>query len=303
MEELAKNSVLIVDDDKLNLKVLTNILSAEYTIYTAKDGPTALEMAEEYSPDLILLDIIMPGMDGYEVLAALKKSEKLRETPVIFITGLDSSADEEKGLTLGAADYISKPFNAMVTTLRVRHQIRIVNQIRIIERLSMVDTLTNLANRRSFNNRLHWEWRRSMREKTPISILILDLDKFKTYNDTYGHLEGDALLKAVAKIFADALKRSDDFIARWGGEEFIALLSHTDIEGAFNVGDTLRENVESAVFPLANGQNTKVTVSIGTNTIVPTQECVMEDFISKADKALYIAKETGRNRVCQYKDE
>jgi diguanylate cyclase (GGDEF)-like protein len=302
MGELARNSILIVDDDKLNLKVLTNILHAEYTIYTAKDGQAALEMAEEYSPDLILLDIIMPGMDGYEVLAVLKKSEKLRETPVIFITGLDSTADEEKGLTMGAVDYISKPFNPVITTLRVRHQIRIVNQIRIIERLSMVDTLTNIANRRSFNSRVHWEWRRSIREKLNISVLILDLDKFKSYNDTYGHLEGDSLLKAVAKIFADTIKRSDDFIARWGGEEFIALLSHTDKEGAFTVAENLRENVEEAVFHINDGRTAKVTVSIGTNTTIPEAEECVENFISKADKALYAAKETGRNKVCQHEE-
>ena len=260
-----KNSLLIVDDEKSNILALTRILSQAYTIYAAKNGQDAIETAAEHMPDVILLDILMPEMDGYDVLAALKGSEKTRAIPVIIITGLDSPEDEEKGLALGAADYISKPFSPAIVKLRVQNQIQILNYIYTIKNLSLLDQLTGIANRRSFDERLRLEWGRAIRTETPISILILDLDNFKTYNDTYGHMQGDMLLQAVAKLFAHELKRAGDFIARWGGEEFIALLAHTDWGGALDVAERIRMHVEDAVIPLADGHATKTTVSIGIN--------------------------------------
>jgi diguanylate cyclase (GGDEF)-like protein len=300
MDEIKKNSILIVDDEKSNLMVLTHLLSQEYAIYTAKDGQDAINKAMKLLPDLILLDIVMPVMDGYEVLAALKGSEETRDIPVIFITGLDSSDDEEKGLVLKAADYISKPFLAAIVKLRIGNQIQIVNQMRTIERLSMIDQLTNIPNRRSFDNRLNMEWSRAIREKTPISLLIMDVDKFKVYNDTYGHQQGDVLLKTVAGVFTQTLKRPGDFAARWGGEEFVVLLPISDADGALQVAEQIRANVESAVIPCGDGGNTKVTISIGVNTERPNYDNLLESFISSADNALYAAKEKGRNRVCLY---
>ena len=300
MDETKKNSILIVDDEKTNLMVLTHLLSQEYAIYTAKDGHDAISKAGKLLPDIILLDIVMPEMDGYEVLAALKSSEETRNIPVIFITGLDSSEDEEKGLVLKAADYISKPFRAAIVKLRVGNQIQIVNQLRTIERLSMIDQLTDLPNRRSFDNRLDLEWRRAIREKTPISLLMMDVDKFKVYNDTYGHQQGDVLLQMVAGVFKKTLKRPGDFAARWGGEEFAVLLSDSDKEGAARLAEEIRANVESAVIPYSDGSTTKVTISIGVNAECPTKESVLENFLSRADNALYKAKETGRNRACLY---
>jgi len=298
MDETKKNSILVVDDEKSNLIFLTHILSQEYTIYTAKDGTDAVNKARKLSPDLILLDIVMPGMDGYEVLATLKNLDETKEIPVIFITGLNSSEDEEKGLVLKAADYISKPFRSEIVKLRIRNQIQIVNQLHTIERLSMIDQMTNIPNRRSFDNRLNMEWKRAIREKTPISLLMIDVDKFKVYNDTYGHQQGDIVLKTVAKVFEQTLRRPGDFAARWGGEEFAVLLPVSDIDGALMIAEQIRVNVENSVILCSDGGSTKVTISIGVNTELPNYESSLDSFISRADSALYTAKEKGRNRVC-----
>jgi diguanylate cyclase (GGDEF)-like protein len=300
MNKTKKNSVLIVDDETSNIMVLTHILSREYTIYAAKNGQDALETATEHSPDVILLDILMPGMSGYEVIAALKGSDKTRNIPVIFVTGLDNTQDEEKGLVLGAADYISKPFNDAIVKLRVLNQIKMINYIHTIGVLSLMDQLTGIPNRRSLDERLHMEWGRAIRAEKPLSILVLDLDNFKSYNDTYGHMQGDALLQAVAKIFVRELKRSMDFVARWGGEEFIALLTDTDSDGAVGVAERLRMSVERAVVPLADGRATKITLSIGIHSHIPASSDSMDDFVHRADKALYAAKKQGRNRACLY---
>ncbi|MCL2877410.1 MAG: diguanylate cyclase [Acidobacteria bacterium] len=302
MDEIKKNSILIVDDEKSNLMVLTHVLSQEYTIFTAKDGHDAINKARKLLPDLILLDIIMPGLNGYEVLAKLKNSERTRDIPVIFITGLDSSEDEEKGLILNAADYISKPFRPAIIKLRIRNQIQIVNQLRTIERLSMIDQLTNIPNRRSFDNRLNMEWKRAIREKTTLSLFMIDVDKFKVYNDTYGHQQGDVVLRTVAEVFMRTIRRPGDFAARWGGEEFAVLLPTTDMIGALIVAEQIRANVEKAVIACPYGGITKVTISIGVNTKSPDGNSSLDGFISGADSALYAAKEKGRNRVCQYEE-
>jgi diguanylate cyclase (GGDEF)-like protein len=292
-----KNTLLLVDDEKSNLKLLTSILGSEYTIYTATNGANAIEKAKEYIPDLILLDIVMPGLDGYETLSELRKCAETKKIPVIFISGLSSNEDEAKGLSLDAADYISKPFSAMIVKLRVRNQIQIVNQFRTIEHLSRIDQLTNIPNRRSFDERLRAEWNRTIREQTPISILILDVDKFKNYNDTYGHQQGDVLLQAVAQILSRLSRRSSDFAARWGGEEFVILLPNTPLAAALDIAERLRADIENEEVPYAGNTITKVTVSIGVNTQIPGQADSIDAFILGADKALYAAKELGRNKV------
>jgi diguanylate cyclase (GGDEF)-like protein len=300
MSDEKRHSVLIVDDATSNITALTHILSPEYTVYAAKNGKDALEATREHLPDVILLDIIMPGMDGYEVLTALKASSATRMIPVIFVTGLDSAQDEVKGLALGAADYISKPFSDAIVKLRVRHQMTMLKYIRTIEELTLIDQLTGIPNRRSLDERLPMEWGRAMRTETPLSVLVLDLDNFKNYNDTYGHLQGDALLRMVAEMLADELKRSGDFVARWGGEEFVALLPDTHWDGAWNMAELLRKCIEGAVIPLADGRPTKTTVSIGLNSQIPIPGASMLAFLHHADKALYTAKKEGKNKTCLY---
>jgi diguanylate cyclase (GGDEF)-like protein len=298
-----KNTILIVDDEKLNLDSLADILVPDYTVYTAKDGQTAIDYAQQYLPDLVLLDILMPNMDGYEVLTEFKKIENIQNIPVILITGLSSSEEEEKALALGAIDYITKPFKPVIIKLRVRHQIRIINQLRAIEQLCLIDTLTEIPNRRSFDSRMGIEWYRAIREKTPISLLMIDVDKFKDYNDTYGHQQGDVVLKTIAKVFTSTLQRAVDFTCRWGGEEFVVLLPNTDASGAMVVAERVRENTEKTMIPCADGSFTKVTISIGINTENPIKGSPVDQFLSRADEALYIAKRTGRNKSCLYEKQ
>jgi len=297
MDEEKKNSLLIVDDEKKNLQILTHILGQEYTIYTATNGTSAISIARKYKPDLILLDIVMHTMDGYRTLSEIKGCEHIKMIPVVFITGLRSTEDEEKGLSLGAADYITKPLNAMIVKLRVRNQIQIINQFRTIEHMSMTDQLTNIPNRRSFDERLYMEWKHVIREKIPISILIIDIDKFKHINDTYGHLQGDIVLKTIVKVFQQSVRRPRDFTARWGGEEFVVLLPNTPLDGSLYIAEKLRADIENTLIHLENDSTVKVTVSIGVNTQEPEQDSSVDDFISVADRALYTAKSSGRNRV------
>jgi len=298
MNETIKHSILIVDDDEINVEALERMLSYEYTVYTANDGFNAVKMAEERLPDLILLDIEMPGMDGYAVITKLKSTPETQKIPVIFITGLDCDDSEEKGLNLGAADYITKPFSFANVKLRVKKQIETLDQLRSIEKLSMIDQLTGLPNRRGLETRMHSEWARAQREHTPFSVLFLDIDRFKQYNDSYGHPQGDVLLKCLAKVFTETLKRPGDFAARWGGEEFLVLLPNTDLNGALEVAEHIRKNVEDVCVPCSDEAAAKITISIGVNTHVYGQDNTVDSLVAGADKALYIAKGSGRNKIC-----
>ena len=290
-----KNSILIVDDDRLITLALTQILSPEYIVYTANDGHDALKVAKEMKPDLILLDVLMSGMSGFDTIVVLKSMIETRNIPVIFITGLDNHKDEEKGLLLGAADYINKPFTPAIVRLRVNNQIKIINQLRIIQHLSVTDTLTNTANRRQFNAWLDAEWKRAARLQVPLSILMVDIDHFKAFNDNHGHLQGDIALKAVAESIKKKLKRPRDLVARWGGEEFAVVLPDTNTQGAFMVAEDIRTSIAEEAVLHKEGESVHVTVSIGTNSIIPGPEHSIDRFLHDVDEALYKAKQAGRN--------
>ena len=305
MENTKQNSILIVDDENLQIKALAHLLEDDYTIYIAKSGEAALEIAEKYTPDLVLLDILMPGMDGYETLSHLKSNSRTNKIPVVFTTGLRDEDDEIKGLEHDVADYITKPFNPKIVPLRVRNQIKIINQMRAIERLSRIDQLSNMPNRRYFVERLESDWGSSIRKFQPLSILILDIDFFKKYNDTYGHQQGDNAIREAARVITKSLNRPADFAARYGGEEFVVLLPDTDQEGALQIAERIRANIEVTEIPKHESTNevTKITVSIGANTIVPRVNDSMDLFISRADNALYTSKQNGRNQVSAYQPE
>ena len=301
MAEQAKEfTILITDDEKLNLDVLGSILSPQYNILISRNGTRALELAKQYIPDLILLDVVMPGMSGFEVIEKLKDCNETVNIPVIFITGLSTTENEEKGFFLGAVDYITKPFNKSIVKARVNTHIKIIDQMRTIERLGLIDPLTRISNRRGFENRFDAEWGRAIREQTPISFMIMDIDKFKNYNDTYGHQQGDIALKTFAEVSANTLNRSNDFIARWGGEEFVVLLPNTCVDGTMEMAESIRKNVEDSVIITEDGVDTRLTVSIGVNSVTPDACTCSTDFVSKADQALYKAKESGRNKVVLY---
>ena len=290
-------TILITDDEKFNLDILGSIHSPLYNILIARNGARALELAKQNNPDLILLDVVMPDMTGFEVITKLNECETTVHIPVIFITGLTDPADEEYGFFLGAVDYITKPFNKAIVKARVNTHIKIVDQMRTIERIGLIDPLTKVSNRRGFENRFNSDWGRSIREQTPISFMIMDIDKFKVYNDTYGHHQGDVALRTFAETASRALNRSTDFLARWGGEEFVILLPNTDSIGAAGVAESVRKAIEDVEVPAEDGVITRLTVSIGINSIIPGPETSSADFMNQADQALYKAKELGRNRV------
>ncbi|MDR3121186.1 MAG: diguanylate cyclase [Clostridiales bacterium] len=293
-----KHSILIVDDSMLNVMALSKILSPDYTLITGKNGHEAIALAEEKLPDIILLDVIMPGISGFDALAIMKENAAIRKIPVIFITGMDHEKDEERGFMLGAVDYITKPFRNVSVKVRVNTHLQISRQMRLNERLGMIDPLTEIPNRRGFDDRCALEWKRAVRDRQPISFLMMDVDKFKAYNDTYGHLQGDELLKSLARVLTSTIKRSSDFVARLGGEEFVALLPNTDMKGAFTLAEAIRSNVEAMRIQTIDGATeTSVTLSIGLSATMPSKEGDMSLFISRADKCLYRAKEQGRNRV------
>lgn len=298
-----KFSILVVDDEKSNIDVLNHILKSEYRVLVAKSGEAALKRTHEELPDLILLDVLMPDMSGFEVLTALKESDETRGIPVIIITGLSGVHDEEKGFFLGAVDYITKPFNNSIIRARVKNHIQIVKQIRTIERLGTIDALTDIPNRRSFDNQIFSEWGRAIRDKTPLSLLMIDADDFKSYNDAYGHPQGDVLLQVISRIFSKNLKRATDYAARIGGEEFAVILPDTDLDGALAIAENIRRNVEKAAIPsIRDIPPTLITISIGCACVIPENNDIVTDFIQAADSMLYKAKRAGKNRVCSIKD-
>ena len=301
--DTTRNSVLIIEDQKTTITVLTKILSPEYTIYSAENGQEGIKAAELYLPDLILLDILMLEMDGFAVISILKKSDITKDIPVIFITSLTGDADEEKGLALGAADYITKPFTPAIVKLRLHNQIMMLDQLRTIKKLSMIDLLTDLPNRRSFEERIESEWARASREQKTISILMIDVDRFKNFNDAFGHLLGDSVLQSIANVFNQTLKRPGDFAARWGGEEFVILLPDTDSNGALDIAEQIRKRTEEMEVSDINTPKGKITISVGVNTHKHGQSGTIYDFLSGADTALYKAKDLGRNKVCNYVKE
>ena len=297
-DESSAYRILIVEDSILNQHLLRTILEGQYEVQTAGTAKVAREQFENFRPHLILLDIILPDAIGFDVLVELKKNDEFRNIPVIVISGLDSEADEEKGFVLGAVDYIKKPFKDAIVRARVDTQIRIVKQLHTIEQLGLTDALTGVSNRRAFDNQVNYEWHRAIREQREISLLMLDIDKFKVYNDTYGHPQGDAMLRSVAGALRSVIKRSMDIVCRYGGEEFVVLLPGTGRDGALLVAENLRIAVEQVVVLLADQKTpTRATVSIGVSSILPETSDQVDVFIKAADDKLYLAKQNGRNRV------
>ena len=291
--------VLLVDDEAINIKLLSEALEGQCELLFATSGRRALMVAATQQPDLILLDIKMPEMDGYEVCRALKADNLLRNIPVIFITALDSEADESVGLRLGAVDYIAKPFNPDLIRLRVKNHLEMKRQRDLLSRLSLMDSLTELPNRRAFDERLALEWRRAIRSHSALSVIMIDIDHFKGYNDIYGHLAGDGCLRRVARALAQHSNRASDFLSRYGGEEFVCLLSGTDAGEALLIAERLRTGIENLeiAHPASPGFS-RVTISIGSSSGYPSLASTPESLLDAADRQLYRAKSEGRNRVC-----
>jgi len=293
-------TILIVDDVPTNVQILADALRADYRIKVANNGLSALEIAQrEPRPDLILLDVMMPEMDGLEACKRLKKMPQTKNIPIIFITAKTEESDEELGLNLGAVDYITKPFSIAITKARIRNHIQLKRQADLLESLSLVDALTHIPNRRRFNETIDAEWKRAARENTSLALLMIDIDHFKEYNDYYGHGAGDTCLQTVAATLADGVSRPGDLVARFGGEEFVVVLPETDLDAARLIGERLLQQVAALQLKHEySGVEPFVTVSIGCAAIAPEDENetpVM--LLEAADKRLYQAKHAGRNCV------
>jgi len=292
-------TVLIVDDEATNVQALARLLKEDCRIQVANNGERALEIAAEHRPDLILLDIQMPGIDGHEVCRRLKNDDRTSGIPVIFVTAADSVSEEEKGFRLGAVDYISKPFYPVIVRARVRNHLDLKRKTDELERLSMRDGLTGIPNRRHFTEVFGRERRRALTDGAPLSVVMMDIDHFKAFNDHYGHAEGDACLQRVARALATATKRGADLVARYGGEEFVALLPDTDAEGAAMVAERFRGAVEALQVPHGHSPTAEVvTLSVGAATLEEgSDRDAAQHLLRRADEALYGAKRGGRNRV------
>lgn len=291
-------TLLVVDDEAQNRLLLTEIFQQEHKIILAKNGEQALSKAAEHLPDLILLDVMMPGMDGLAVIRELKRNDDTRHIPVIFITALDSPHDEEQGLLLGAMDYIGKPLHPAVVKARVNNQLQIVHQRRLLEQLAMLDGLTGIPNRRHFDEAYAREWSRCQRSQLPLSLLVVDVDFFKRYNDHFGHAAGDRVLQEVARQLSRAVNRPCDLVARYGGEEFVVLLPETRAEEATTVIDRIMNGLrnKNIAHPCSSAAK-YLTVSLGGICFIPQGPNPQQFFFDSADKALYEAKSSGRNRA------
>ena len=300
MIDTSRTTILIVDDLKTNAISLQRILKEEWKTVIAHNGPTALEIANgPQRPDMILLDIRMPGMDGYEVCQKLKESTATRDIPVIFITAVDGEFEEAKGLELGAADFIVKPARPQVVKAQVRNQLalhRAMSELtqmnQKLERLAIRDELTGLYNRRKLDEEFDMEVTRAERYGRPLSVILFDLDHFKNVNDTYGHPIGDIVLAQTAAHLLQQL-RSSDIAGRWGGEEFLIICPETGLDTAAMLADRLRQTQQELQLP----QVKQVTASFGVAAHLPGQTA--KDILLRVDEALYEAKRNGRNQVAK----
>ena len=294
--EMAHNGrILVVDDAMENIQLLHQALQEEHDVLFALDGERALELARHQLPDLILLDAIMPGLDGYAVCAALRANPATADIPVIFITALNTPEDETRALEAGASDFISKPVNTAVMRARVRTHLTVKRQSDALRELTLTDSLTGVANRRAFDERLDNEWRRAQRTRTPLSLIMLDIDHFKAYNDSYGHQQGDDCLRQVSRALVRGAGRTQDLAARYGGEEFAVLLPQVELEGAEAVARKLIDEVRQLELPHSGSSHGRVTVSLGVASIVPTPAQEPGHLVKLADALLYQSKMQGRN--------
>lgn len=320
--------ILIVDDQPANLLVMESLLEGvEAELVKATSGQQALSLVLEHEFALILLDVQMPGMDGFETATLLRGRKQTRHLPIIFVTAI--SKDDEhvfKAYESGAVDYLFKPINPHILRSKVDIFLQLDRQQRLLARksteldlkvkellevkaqleeanvrlneLSLTDALTGLRNRRSFQETIEAEWRRAMRNRHPLTLVLADIDSFKQFNDYYGHLAGDDCLVRIAGVIKSPLMRPSDLAARYGGEEFVILLPDTDLQGGLHLAENIRREVEKmAVEHPESATGRHLTMSFGVSSVVPSPDFVPLDLVCAADKALYMAKETGRNRV------
>lgn len=293
-----EQTILIVDDEPANIRILVDLLRPGYALRVATNGETALRIAlSDAPPDLIILDVMMQGVNGYEVCSQLKNDPRTESIPVIFITAKGQERDEIRGLEAGAIDYVAKPFNPVIVKARVQTHAELKRHRDFLKNLSFCDGLTNIANRRRFDEYLTTSWDFACRESSPLSLILVDIDHFKLFNDTLGHQAGDECLRQVAQALQASLKRRVDLLARYGGEEFGCILPKTNLHGAVMIAERFRESILGLRISRGPSSGGCLTISQGAATIVPGRDFSPESLIKAADEALFRSKQEGRDRI------
>jgi len=296
--------LLVEDSATLRYAMRNYILEAGHTPLIAQSGEAALQMLETTPVDMIIMDVEMPGLNGFETTRLIREWLGGHWIPIIFVTGRNEDESYREGIEAGGDDYLIKPVSAMIIKAKIRAMERItemrdqLNQLNAeLEALSQLDSLTQIYNRRTFNEMAQQQWLLAARQQKPISVLMIDVDHFKLYNDHYGHPAGDTCLKKVTQVIRDCLNRPIDLVGRYGGEEFIVLLPEADSVGAMHVAHSINAALEEAALRHEVSPTHKyVTVSIGGASCVQTLSYSLEELIKRADRALYKAKHSGRNR-------
>lgn len=292
-DKLQSAKILIVDDQPVNLEMMVGMIGDLYQTYTATSGEQAIELVAEINPDLILMDVMLEGIDGIETCRRLKTDTYSADIPVIFITSIERPEQEELCWQAGAVDFLNKPVGSATLLNRIKAQITLKWQNDLLRRLACMDGLTGVFNRRYFDMQAEICERQFKRDGEPLSLLLIDIDHFKRYNDTHGHLSGDDCLKRVAELLADEAKRPVDVFCRYGGEEFVVLMPKTPLRGACRVAERMLKAIRES-----NDFSEPVTISIGVSGYC-VEDDTMKNILHRADQALYKAKQEGRDRyVC-----
>lgn len=299
----AKPRLLVVDDQAPNIQVLYQAFGGDYEMFMANHGEQALTLCRDKQPDMVLLDVMMPGIDGFEVCRRLKADPATQDIPVIFITVHNDPTQETRALEMGAVDFITKPINPTVVRARVRTHLTLKFQSDSMRRLAFLDGLTGVFNRRYFDQQLGVEYARAARSGACLSLILIDIDHFKSYNDHYGHPAGDDCLRQVASALKEGLRRPADLVARYGGEEFVCVLPETGFEQATDLAHQLESSVQALQLRHEwSDAGPVVTISLGVATRMAREpgEAFGDPgaLVALADAQLYPAKRSGRNRVC-----
>jgi diguanylate cyclase (GGDEF)-like protein len=290
--------LLIVDDQPINIQTLYQVFAKDHQVFMATNGEQALATCRDKQPDLLLLDVVMPGMDGYEVCAQLRRDDAICHIPVIFVTAHNNADEETRGLDVGAVDFISKPINPAVVRARVKTHLTLKFQSDLLRQMAFVDGLTGVFNRRFFDERLDAEWRRAERNSSSLGLVLIDVDFFKRFNDRYGHQVGDDCLKQVANCLKSQLRRGGDMIARYGGEEFACILPETESDGAMAMAVQLERAVRALAIAHADSDvAASVTISVGVASKTGDSIGSPAALLALADAQLYQAKRAGRGQA------